>query len=775
MSSRQGRQWLRRTLPQMLAAGAVAFAICGAARAEESGGSTAGITSAAQVPQAPAGAPNVVLVLLDDVSFGATSTFGGPAITPALESLARDGLRYNRFHTTAICSPTRASLLSGRNAHAINMGAVMNVADSRPGYIGMQAQDASTIAEILRQSGYHTAAFGKWHQTPEWEVSQAGPFDRWPTRQGFEKFYGFMGGETNQFEPSLFEGTTRIVRPAGNAYHLTEDLADQAIGWTRAQTSLTPDKPFFVYFAPGATHAPLQVPKEWITRYRGQFNGGWDKMREQILARQKKLGVVPANTVLTPRPDGMPEWSSLSGDEQKLAARLMETYAAYLAHTDFQIGKLVQSLKDSGQYDNTLFIYIVGDNGGSAEGGAAGSLNFMGTLQGIPEKQSDMLARMDDIGSSHSYAQYSAGWAWALNSPFQWMKTVASHLGGTRNPMVVSWPKRITDKGGVRSQFGHVNDITPTILEAAGLTAPVQLNGIPQRKMDGTSLVYSFADPKAPERHTTQYFEVFSNRAIYHDGWMASAFHGRRPWMFQTSSDETSPDNDRWELYDLRKDFSQSKDLAAKEPQRLEAMKSLFMEQAAANQVLPLKGPVLGLPGLPNLSGKRTEFTFYPGLVGVPESSGPKMANRSWSIRAAVDVPASGARGVIAAIGGSDAGWSLYLDGDGKPRFTYKLFDMKTVDLAAANALPAGKSMLEVDFDYDGGGYAKGGTLKFSLNGKPVGAERLPMSPPGFFSIIETFDVGIDTGSSAAHYPDNAAVGYPFQNGQIERVDIKLR
>lgn len=725
--------------------------------------------------QAPAGAPNVVLVLLDDVGFGAASTFGGVAKTPTLDLLASEGLRYNRFHTTAICSPTRASLLSGRNAHAINMGAVMNVADSRPGYIGVHARDAATIAEILRQSGYHTAAFGKWHQTPEWETSQAGPFDRWPTNQGFEKFYGFVGGETNQFEPTLIEGTTPIQRPDRPDYHLTEDLAERAIAWTRAQKSLTPDKPFFVYLAPGATHAPLHVPKHWIEQYRGQFDAGWDVMRQEILTRQKKLGVVPANTVLTPRPEGMPAWKTLSADEKKFSARLMETYAGFLAHTDHQIGRLVQSLKDSGEYDNTLFIYIVGDNGGSAEGGVAGSLNFMGTLQGIPEDQARMFARGDDAGGPDTYAQYSAAWAWGMNSPFPWMKTVGSHLGGIRNPMVVSWPNGIADKGGLRSQFGHVNDIAPTILEAAGLAAPAELNGVRQMPMNGESLVYSFADAKAPERHTTQYFEVFANRAIYHDGWMASAFHGRRPWDFASRAPERALEDDPWELYDLRSDFSQSKDLAAKEPQRLAEMKALFTREAQANQVLPLKGPVMGDPSLPSLSGNRTEFTYYPGFGGLPESAAPRMTNRSWSLTATIHVPPSGSRGVVAAIGGSEAGWSLHLDGQGRPTFTYKLFDLKTVNLVASEPLAPGKHRVQVDLDYDGGGYGEGADLSLRIGDKAVAEDRLPVTPRTFFSIIETFDVGHDTGSSPVRYPQGAAMGYPFEGGRIERVDLKLR
>lgn len=725
--------------------------------------------------QAPKGAPNVVLVLLDDVGFGAAATFGGPSATPTLDTLAQDGLRYNRFHTTAICSPTRAALLSGRNAHAVGIGAVMNTADSRPGYRGVHARDAATIAKLLRDAGYNTAAFGKWHQTPDWEISQSGPFDRWPTGQGFEKFYGFLGGEVDQFEPTLIEGTTPVVRPASKAYHLTEDLATRAVDWMHQQHSLTPDKPFFMYFAPGATHAPLQVPSEWIERYRGKFNDGWDALRVKILERQKKLGVVPADTKLTPRPEGMPAWDSLSADDRKIAARLMETYAGFLAHTDYEIGRLVQSLKDSGQYDNTLFIYIVGDNGGSPEGGLDGSINYMGKLQTVPEDRAKVLARLDDIGNASTYPHYNTAWAWALNSPFQWTKTIASHLGGTRNPMVVTWPKQITDKGGLRTQFGHVNDIAPTILEAAGIPIPTEVDGIKQMPMAGTSLVYSFRDAKAPEQHKTQYFEIFGNRAIYHEGWMASAFHNRLPWATGAVTAEKPFEADKWELYDLRKDYSQATNLATKYPAKLEELKALFMQEAAANQVLPLKGPSMGDPALPSFNGKRTAFTYYPGTVGVPEVGAPKMMNRSWDMTATIDIPAGGAKGTIATIGGTAAGWSLYLDGQGKPAFNYRLFEVKTVGLSGVTPLSAGRHTLQVAFDYDGGGYAKGGNLRLLVDGQQVGEGRLPSSPPMFFSISETFDVGIDTGSPAGNYPTDATVGYPFEGGKIEKVDIVLR
>lgn len=740
--------------------------------------STAPASVLAAAPQAPlqrtapAGAPNIVLVLLDDVGFGASSTFGGPAATPALDALAKEGLRYNRFHTTAICSPTRASLLTGRNPHVTGIGSVMNSVDARPGYNGFHAKDTATIAEILRQNGYSTAIFGKWHQTPDWEVSQSGPFDRWPTGEGFEKFYGFQGGETDQFEPTLYDGTTPVLRKPGPDYHLTEDIADRSIQWVRALNSVTPDKPFFLYLATGGIHAPIQVPDAYMARYRGKFDQGWDKLREEIFARQKRLGVIPANTKLTARPDGLPAWDSLSADQKKLSSRLMEAYAAFLAHTDEQIGRVVQALKDSGEFENTMFIYIVGDNGASAEGGLEGSLNYMGALQGLPEPAAGKLARIDHIGKPDTYSHVNSAWAWATNAPFQWTKTVASHLGGTRNPMVITWPRRISSRGGLRSQFAHVNDIVPTILEAVGIDAPAEVNGIEQKPMNGTSLIYSFDDKEAPERHRTQYFEVFGHRAIYHDGWMASAFHSRKPWVGITR--DTKPfEDDRWELYDLRSDFSQANDLAAKQPAKLEEMKALFMREAAANRVLPLAGQQLAAVGLPDLAAGMKRATYHEGAVSVPEKAVPRMTNRSWSLQSDINVGEKSS-GVIATIGGVSAGWSLYVDALRRPVFTYRLFDLKTVNLLGAPLAP-GANKLRVDFDYDGPGYAKGGVFRLVVNGNPTASDTIPASPPAFFSINETFDVGVDTGSPAGSYPTDAPVGFAYTGGKINEVAIELR
>ena len=722
--------------------------------------------------QAPKGAPNVLVVLLDDVGFGATSTFGGPVPTPALDQLAGEGLRFNRFHTTAICSPTRASLLTGRNPHAVHMGAVMNSADARPGYSGFQTRDAVSIAEILRRAGYNTAAFGKWHQTPDSEVTPNGPFDRWPTGQGFEKFYGFQGGEADQFDPTLYDGTRNVDQPRRDGYHFTEDMADQAIGWIKTQNAIEPDRPAFVYFAPGATHAPLQAPREWIDRFKGRFDNGWDAMREEIFARQKRMGVIPANTRLTPRNPDLPAWSSLTPDQRKVASRLMEIYAGFLAHTDAQVGRVLDALRATGEYDNTLVIYVVGDNGASAEGGIPGSNNYVGAYQLGLETDALRLAQIDTMGAKGTNSHYPSAWAWAMNTPFQWAKTVASHLGATRNGMVMSWPARVgTAAGGLRSQFGHVNDIAPTILEAAGLAAPQEVDGVAQKPMDGTSLLYTVADPKAPERHTTQYFEVFGNRAIYHNGWIASAFHGRRPWNVASFS-QAKFEDDRWELYDLTRDFSQSRDLAAREPGKLAELKALFDREAERNLVLPLANITLQ-SGLPSIAGSRTSMTFAQGVRALPESALPRTAGRSWSVIADVTVEA-GAQGVIAAAGGEPGGWSLYLGADGAPRLTYRLFNLASVQIGAAQPLAPGRHTLRFDFD-NHGGYAKPGTVRLSVDGKAVGAQDLSASPVGGFALDDGFSTGIDTGSPVGDYPAGAAHGFPLDKAKIENVTIQTR
>jgi arylsulfatase len=717
----------------------------------------------------PEGAPNVLIVLLDDVGFGAASTFGGAIETPHLDTLARGGLRYNRFHTTAICSPTRASVLTGRNSHAAGVGAVLNSAQPYPGRAGLIGPETATIAEILRLHGYATAAFGKWHLTPDHESSPSGPFDRWPTSMGFESFYGFLGGETHQFEPTLFEGTRPVARPPASGYHVTEDLADRTIEWIRLQRSLRPDRPFLVYLAPGATHAPLHAPKEWIERYAGRFDAGWDVLRQTTYERQKELGVIPRDALLTPRPDELRSWESLDEDARRVAARLMEVYAGFLAHTDEHVGRVFEALREMDAFDDTLIFYVVGDNGGSGEGGGAyGTWNEMGRIQGVTQTPQELLARLDELGGPSSYPHYSAGWAWATNAPFQWVKQVASHLGGSRNPLVVSWPRGIRREGGLRGQFSHVNDVVPTILEAVGVAAPVEVNGVPQRSIDGTSLVYSFDDADAPERHTTQYFEILGNRALYHRGWMASSRNRARvPWGDLISrSTDTGPGT--WELYDLRNDFSQARDLAAAEPDRLRALRDLFYAEAGRNRVLPISGRPAGSPPFPPLGEGRDEAVYYAGAVGLPESAVPDLKNRDHRVIADIVVPEGGGEGVLATQGGVVAGWALYLAQDGRPAYVYNLFGKTVTTILGDEPLPPGPARVAIDFDYDGEGYGRGAKLRLRVDADEVARGRIERSVPAFFSIDETFDVGTDTGSPAGEYPS----GFRF-NGSIERVVLR--
>ena len=550
--------------------------------------------------KAPSGAPNVIIILLDDMGFGQPSTFGGPIHMPTLDALAAQGLRYNEFHTTALCSPTRAALLTGRNHHMVNTGAVMDVATAFPGNTGVRPNSITPLAEILRLNGYSTAAFGKWHETPPWEVSPSGPTDRWPVRSGFDKFYGFMGGETNQWAPLIYDGMVQVEPPHDPNYHFMTDMTNQAITWMRYQKSLTPDRPFFMYFAPGAVHAPHHVPKEWIAKYQGQFDEGWDKLREATLARQIKLGVVPSGTKLAPKPAAIQDWNALTPGEKQLFARQMEVYAGFAEMADTEIGRLLQALHDLGQADNTLIVYVAGDNGASAEGGKNGLFNELTYFNGVPESVQDQLKHLGDLGGPKAYNHYAAGWAVAGDTPFTWTKQVASNFGGTRNGLVVVWPRRIKAQGDLRSQFHHVIDVAPTILEAAGLPEPKSVNGTAQIPMQGVSMMYTFDHPGAPSRHTTQYFEIAGNRAIYHDGWLAGTVH-RAPW-------ERTPRallaGDRWELYNTEEDFSLASDLAAKDPAKLKQMQALFLQEAIKNHVLPIDD--------------RSIERLDPGLAGRP-------------------------------------------------------------------------------------------------------------------------------------------------------------
>jgi arylsulfatase A-like enzyme len=721
--------------------------------------------------KAPAKAPNVLIVLLDDMGFGQSSAFGGPIHMPTVERLAAGGLRYNEFHTTALCSPTRSALLTGRNHHMNNFGSIAETATAFPGQTGQRPNSVAPLAEMLRLNGYSTAAFGKSHETAAWEVSPSGPTDRWPTRSGFDKFYGFIGGETNQWAPLLYDGMIQVEPSHDPNYHFMTDMTNQAIDWIGYQKSLTPDRPFFVYFAPGATHAPHHVSKEWIAKYKGKFDQGWDRVREETLARQIKLGVVPAGTTLAPKPAAIKDWAALTPDERKLFAREMEVFAAFGEYTDTEIGRLIQAIEATGELDNTLIFYIVGDNGASAEGGMLGLFNEMTYFNGVTETVADILKHYDELGGPTTYPHYAAGWAVAGDAPFTWTKQVASSYGGTRNGMVIHWPKGITAKGEVRSQWHHVIDIAPTILEAAGLPEPKSVNGTPQTPIEGVSLAYTFADAKAPSRHTTQYFEIFGNRAIYQDGWLAGAVH-RAAWEFKP---RTTLENDVWELYDTRTDFSLANDLAATNPDKLKELQDLFLKEAVKYSVLPIDDRTLerlnpALVGRPDLMAGRTSLTVYQGMTGMSENVFINVKNRSHTVTAEVEIPKNGANGVLLAQAGRFGGWSLYLKG-GKPTYTYNWLGLQRYTVAAPQALPAGKATVRFEFAYDGGGIGKGGTGTLFVNGKKVATGRIDHTQCCAFSADEGADVGADEGT-----PVTEAYKVPFKfTGKIASVTIELK
>ncbi|HEY0466269.1 MAG TPA: arylsulfatase, partial [Polyangiaceae bacterium] len=674
--------------------------------------------------KAPKGAPNVVIFLIDDIGFGNAGTFGGQIPMPTLDRLAAQGLRYNRFHTTALCSPTRTAILTGRNHHSNNAGAVMELATAFPGNTGVRPQSITPLAEILRQNGYSTAAFGKYHETAPWEVSVSGPFDRWPTHSGFDKFYGFIGGETNQWSPLVFDGTVKIEVPHDPNYHFTTDMTNQAIQWIRSQHALTPDRPFFTYYAPGATHAPHHVPKDWIAKFKGQFDGGWDKYREQTFARQKQLGIIPPDTKLAPKPEAIKDWDKLSADEKKLFARQMEVFAAFAAHTDYEIGRVVKAIEDLGDLDNTMFLYVVGDNGASAEGGMNGMFNEMTYFNGVAETVPDMVKTMDKWGGPETFPHMAAGWAIASSTPFKWTKQVASNFGGTRNPLVISWPARIKQTGQMRSQFQHVVDLAPTVLEAAGIPEPKSVNGVVQNPMEGVSMVYSFDDAKAVGRHKTQYFEIAGNRAIYSDGWVAATVH-RAPWE---ATPRRGLAEDVWELYNVDQDFSETNDLSASNSGKLKELQALFMQEAERYRVLPIDDRSLerfdpAIAGRPDLMAGRKSLTVYSGMTGMMENAFINVKNRSLKLTAEVEVPAAGANGVILCQGGRFGGWSLYVV-NGKPAYTYNFVGLKEYTVNSSARLPAGKATITLEFAYDGNGRGKGGTGTLSINGKKVGTGR---------------------------------------------------
>jgi arylsulfatase len=718
----------------------------------------------------PQGAPNVVIILIDDVGYGQFGTFGGQTPTPGLDKLASEGLRYTRFHTTALCSPTRAALLTGRNHHSAGTGVITEAATGYEGYTGMIPRSAGTVAEVLRQHGYATSWFGKNHNTPDWETSLNGPFDHWPSGYGFDYFYGFMGGDIDQFQPTLYENHNLVSRSPDPRYHVTTDLTDRAIEWLRRVRSIDPTKPYFLYMAPGATHAPHQVPADWIARFRGQFDKGWDAYRQETFERQKRLGVVPQNSRLTPRPSSLPAWQSLSADQRRLFARMMEVFAAFTAHTDHEMGRLLEAIRAQPDAENTLIFYIAGDNGASAEGGLVGLLNENSFFNNVPETLSVNLGRIDEIGGPKHFNHFPAGWAWAMNTPFQWTKQIASHLGGVRNPLVVSWPKRIRERG-VRSQFHHVIDIAPTIYEATGIEPPTGLNGVAQRPIEGVSMAYSFASAQAAGRRHSQYFEMFINRAIYHDGWWAAS-RANIPW--EGAAAEINPDTMRWELYHLDADFSQATDLAAREPARLRGLQDLWWAEAARYNVLPLDGRKTvrlsaELQGRPTPTAGRTSFTYYPGVVALPAGSAPNLLNKSWTITADLEIPRDTLNGVIWAMGALDGGFTLYVR-NGQPVFAGNFLGRSMARATTSRALPAGRVTLRGEFAYAGGGLGRGATLTLFVNNQKAGEARMAQTHPLSLGLGGTLDIGMDTGSAA-----DEAYTPPFAfNGTINKVTIDL-
>ncbi len=723
--------------------------------------------------KAPKGAPNVVIVLIDDMGFGQSSAFGGPIHMSACEKLAANGLKYNRFHTTALCSPTRMALLTGRNHHSCNTGSIMETATAFPGNTGVRPENIAPLAEVLRLNGYSTAAFGKNHETPTWEISPSGATDRWPTRSGFDKFYGFMGGETNQWAPLLYDGMTKVEVPKDPNYHFMTDMTNQAIAWTQYQKALTPDKPFFVYFAPGATHAPHHVPKEWIEKYKGKFDHGWDRQREVTLANQKKLGVVPENTKLAPKPEAIKDWDKLTADEKKLFARQMEVFAGFGEYADTEIGRLAKSIEDMGQMDNTLFFYIVGDNGASAEGGMVGLFNESTYFNGVEEKVGDILKRIDDLGGPMSYNHYAAGWAVAGDTPFTWTKQVAANFGGTRNGLVVHWPKGIKARNEVRGQFHHVIDVAPTVLEACGLPEPKEVNGAKQHPIEGVSMAYTFEDAKAKDRHTTQYFEIFCNRAIYHDGWVAGTVH-QTPWA--TAGEAVPFDKDRWELYHVAEDFSQSNDLSAKDPEKLKELQALFLKEAVKYHVLPLDDRKLerfnaALVGRPDLMQGRTSLTVHEGMTGMMENVFINTKNRSHAITAEVEVPKGGVEGVILCQAGRFGGWSLYAKG-GKVKYCYNWVGLERYTIAADKPLPTGKVTIRYEFAFDGGKPGSGGKGTLFVNGAKVAEGRIEHTNAFVFSADETADVGVDEATPVTE--DYKERENKF-TGKIHKVTVELK
>jgi arylsulfatase len=724
----------------------------------------------------PEGAPNVLIVLIDDVGFGASSAFGGPCNTPNFDAVAADAVKYTRFHTTALCSPTRQAMLTGRNHHSAGMGGITEIATSAPGYSSLRPNTMAPLAETLKLNGYSTSQFGKCHEVPVWQTSPMGPFDNWPAGGGgFEYFYGFIGGENNQWDPALYEGTTPIEPPktAEEGYHLTEDLADHAVSWIRQQKALMPDKPFFMYFAPGATHAPHHVAPEWIEKYKGQFAHGWDKQREITFARQKELGVIGPDAELTARHAEIPAWEDMDPALKPVLEREMEVYAAFMEHTDHHVGRIIDTLKDLGVYDDTLVYIIIGDNGASAEGTLQGAFNEMANFNGMGalETPEFLMSKIDEFGSPASYGHYAVGWAWAMDTPYQWTKQVASHWGGTRTGTIVRYPELIKDSGGVRNQFTHVIDIAPTVLEVAGIPEPTFVHGVQQSPYEGTSMAYSFADADAPERHDLQYFEMFGNRGVYHKGWSAVTKHST-PWIMLGK--KPAFDDDVWELYDGNTDWTQAHDLAKENPDKLHELQRQWLIEATRYNVLPLDDRSIER-AIPETAGRPTLIhgtsqLLFAGMGRLSENSVVSIKNKSFSVTANLEVPDGGAAGTIVAQGGRFGGWSLYFR-DGTAKFVYNVLGIHEFGIAALQPIPAGKHQVRAEFAYDGGGVAKGGTLTLYYDGTAVGSGRVGFTQPLVFSADETTDVGYESGTAVS---SEMTPGKSRFNGKIEWVQLDL-
>ena len=724
----------------------------------------------------PKGAPNVLLIMTDDQGYGVSGTFGGVIPTPAMDRIAKMGLRYTQFHSTALCSPTRAALITGRNHHSVGFGVIGEMSTGYPGYDSVIGQESATVGEILKENGYATSWFGKNHNTPTYLYSAAGPFDQWPIGMGFQYFYGFMGGESDQWTPYLFRNTTQVFPWIGKpGYNLTTDMADDAIQHMRELDASSPDQPFFVYYVPGGTHSPHQPTQEWIDKFKGKFDMGWNQLREQIFANQKRLGVIPQNTQLTPWPDSLPKWDTLPAENKKLFAHQAEVFAAYVAYTDHEIGRVIQAVDDMGKLDNTLIIYISGDNGTSAEGTLVGTPNQMTAYNGILDIPiADQMKAYDAWGSAATYPHMSVAWSWAFDTPFKWTKQVASFFGGTRQGMVMSWPGHVKDAGGIRTQFHHMIDIAPTILEAAGVQAPVMVNGVAQKPIEGVSMAYTFdkANANAPSKRETQYFEMFGLRAIYHDGWIAATPPPAPVWMLGTVKLPEVVNGYDWELYNIAEDYSENNNLAAKNPDKLRELKELFLVEATKYNVFPLDNSIL--PRLvtprPSATAGRTVFTYSGELAGLPVSDAPSVLNKSYTITADVEIPQGGSEGMIATLGGRFGGYGLYIL-KGKPVFTYNALDLVRFKWQGSEALSPGKHTIVFDFKYDGPGFGKGGTGTLSLDGKTLETKAIPHTIPFLMSIDETFDIGVDTRTSV----DDNDYQLPFRfTGTIAKLTYKL-